>query len=248
MAGCIKRNAKSPSQVIDIKHDTFTFTGQWWTVFGNPTRHGVWLIWGNSGNGKTSFALMLCKYLCTLLKRGEKMLYNSLEEGYSNSMQNSLKIAGMLDVNGIFTMIDGENLEDFTQRLRRPKSPKVVVIDSFQYFFRNKDEYFAFTEEFARKKLIIIVSHADGRLPEGRAARKAMYDVTQKVYIEGFRALNKGRSFGDKELPWMDIWTEKAVKYWEGRDIKNVDKKSCKTKKTDNHEENQQQTDNPTTD
>ena len=70
MAGAEKRtfdrNAKGVREMLNMKYDTFPFEGKWRDAFDNPERKGVWLIWGNSSNGKTSFAMKLCKYLCSV--------------------------------------------------------------------------------------------------------------------------------------------------------------------------------------
>ena len=60
------RNAKGVRELLSMKFDVMDFKGPWYDAFGTPERRGVWIIWGNSGSGKTSFALQLCKYLCRL--------------------------------------------------------------------------------------------------------------------------------------------------------------------------------------
>ena len=44
--------AKSVSELLATKVETFPFKGEWYDAFGEPERKGVWLVWGNSGNGK----------------------------------------------------------------------------------------------------------------------------------------------------------------------------------------------------
>lgn len=124
-----ERNAKGVREMMSIKYDTFDFDGDWYQAFGRPEKRGVWLIWGQSGNGKTSFVMQLCKYLC----RFGRVAYNSLEEGASLTMQNSLKRFNMMEVNRRFLLIDAESMEQLDIRLHRQKSPDFVVIDSFQY-------------------------------------------------------------------------------------------------------------------
>mgnify|MGYP000320329112 CR=1 FL=1 len=46
-----------------MKKETLKLTGAWAEAFGEPERIGVWFIWGNSGNGKSSFVMQLCKEL-----------------------------------------------------------------------------------------------------------------------------------------------------------------------------------------
>lgn len=199
--------AKSVSELLAMKVETFPFKDEWYNAFGEPERRGVWLIWGNSGTGKTTFVVQLCKYLCQF----ERVIYNSLEEGACGTMKNTLLRCGMLDVKRRFLLLDCEPLDELSQRLMKRKSPGVVVIDSFQYTQMNYKQYIAFKERH-KDKLIIFVSHADGKFPSGRSARSVMYDATQKVYVEGYRAFSKGRFNGPKMA--IDIWPEEAFEYW----------------------------------
>lgn len=201
------RNAKGVREVLGMKYETMDFDGPWLDAFGKPERRGVWIIWGNSGTGKTTFALQLCKYLC----RFGRVAYDSLEEGACLTMQNAFRREGMMEVNKRFLLIDNENMEELSVRLKRQKSPDIVVIDSFQYTGMNYRQYIAFKERH-RRKLLIFISHADGKLPNGRAAKSLMYDASLKIYVEGFRAFSKGRFIGPKEH--YDIVPEKARTYW----------------------------------
>lgn len=201
------RNAKGVREVLGMKYETMDFDGPWLDAFGKPERRGVWIIWGNSGTGKTTFALQLCKYLC----RFGRVAYDSLEEGACLTMQNAFRREGMMEVNKRFLLIDNENMEELSIRLKRQKSPDIVVIDSFQYTGMNYRQYIAFKERH-RRKLLIFISHADGKLPNGRAAKSLMYDASLKIYVEGFRAFSKGRFIGPKEH--YDIVPEKARTYW----------------------------------
>lgn len=202
-----ERNAKGVREMMSIKYDTFDFDGDWYQAFGRPEKRGVWLIWGQSGNEKTSFVMQLCKYLC----RFGRVAYNSLEEGVSLTMQNSLKRFNMMEVNRRFLLIDAESMEQLDIRLHRQKSPDFVVIDSFQYTMMSFKQYVEFKER-NKNKLLIFISHADGKLPAGRAVRSVMYNADMKVYIESYRAFSRGRYIGPRG--YFDIWPEGARKCW----------------------------------
>lgn len=201
------RNAKGVREIMEMKYDTFPFEGEWYDAFGLPERKGVWLIWGNSANGKTSFAMKLCKYLCQF----GRVAYDSLEEGVSLTMRNTLVRYGMMDVNRRFLLIDNENMQQLSIRLKRQKSPDIVVIDSFQYTQMTYREYISFKENH-KNKLLIFISHADGRFPNGRAAKSVMYDASLKIYVEGFRAFSKGRFKGP--VGHYDIDPVEAARHW----------------------------------
>lgn len=204
------RNAKGVREMLSMKYDILDFDGEWYNAFGMPEKRGVWFIWGNSGNGKTSFVMQLCKYLC----RFGRVAYNSLEEGVGLTMQNTLKRFGMMDVNRRFLLLNAESMEQLEIRLNRQKSPEFVVIDSFQYTMMSFRQYIDFKERH-KNKLLIFISHADGKLPSGRSAKSAMYNADLKIYVEGYRAFSKGRYIGPSKC--FDIWPEEAERYWSGR-------------------------------
>lgn len=199
--------AYSPTEAVKMKKNTLKMTNAWEAAFGTPERIGVWFIWGNSGNGKTSFVMQLCKELA----RFGKVAYNSLEEGTSLSMQNTLIRYSMQDVNRRFVLLDCEPIPELSIRLAKRKSPDFVVIDSYQYTQMTYKQYLKF-KEMHRNKLIIFISHADGNNPSGRSAKSVMYDASLKIWVEGYRAFSKGRFIGP--IGYFTIWEEGADRYW----------------------------------
>lgn len=204
--GEIKR-AYSVTEIQKLYIPQIPFEGKWKAAFGQPGKTGVWLIWGNSGNGKSSFVIQLAKKLCEY----GKVAYNSLEESTSLSLQNSLKLHRMEEVNKRFLILDRESIEDLNVRLKKKKSPDVVIIDSFQYSSLTYAAYKKFKEAHP-KKLLIFISHAEGVNPEGRTARKVMYDADVKIFVHGFRAVCKGRFITEPGNAFT-IWEEGAARY-----------------------------------
>ena len=78
------KRAYSPVEILKMKKETFPFSGAWEQAFSTPETRGVWFIWGNSGNGKSSFIMQL---LSELGKYG-RIVYNSLEEGTCLTIKN----------------------------------------------------------------------------------------------------------------------------------------------------------------
>lgn len=198
------KRALYPTQLESKKMATMAFDGPWLALVGQPERSGSWLIWGNSGNGKTSFALQLAGYLT----RFGRVAYNSLEEGISESLKRSVKINGLVGIKNLI-LLDKEPLDELTERLERPKSPAIVIIDSIQYTGLNYRDYKNLRDSF-RNKLFVFVSHAQGREPAGRTARSIRYDANVKIYIEGYVAYAVSRYGGGK--PYV-IWEQGADNY-----------------------------------
>ncbi len=203
------KKALSMVDLMRKNREVYAFEGALQEAFGQPEQNGVWFIWGRSGNGKTSFVLQLCKELT----RYGKVAYDSLEEGDSLTMQNALMRVGMGDVGRRFILLN-ESLKELDTRLKRRRSPDIVVVDSFQYAHIDLKQYEEFIDQH-KNKLIIFVSQADGLKPWGRTAQSAMYSASLKIWVEGYRAISKGRYRGN--LGYYTIWAEKAEEYWSAK-------------------------------
>ncbi len=186
-------------------YNDMAFEGKWLDAIGEPEMCGVWIIWGNSGNGKTSFALQLAKYLTQF----GKVAYNSLEEGTGKSMKMAIDRTKMYEVSKQFMLIS-EDMPEMSKRLRKHKSPKIVIIDSFQFTGLTKPEYKQLKKEHSNK-LLIFISHAEGKQPEGRPAKFVRYDAPVKIRIEGYKAFTMSRYGGGTDYI---IWNEGAANYW----------------------------------
>lgn len=201
------KKALNVEQILRIKHDVVDLPGIWKDVTGPICRHGVVFVWGNSGNGKTSVVLDLCRQLAEY----GKVLYCPLEEGDSMSFQEALMRAGMAGCGNRFKVLIKTNVEELDVALSRQRSPEFVVIDSLQYIQMSYKRYLEFKKKHDNK-LLIFVSHADGKQAAGRAARSVMYDADLKIWVEGYTAFSKGRFIGNTGKGV--IWQEGADRYW----------------------------------
>lgn len=200
----------SARQVLSVRNASITLGGEWGRCVGTMNRHGVVFFWGQSGNGKTTAVVSFSRELT----RWGRVLYLPLEEGLGLSFQNTLVRTGAVDCGRRFQVLEKCTLEELDGRLSRPKSPEFVVVDSFQYMRVGYREYLTFKERHP-DKLLVFVSHADGRQPAGRAARSVMYDADLKIWVEGYKAFSKGRFIGpDAEAV---IWAKGADEYWGGK-------------------------------
>ncbi|MBE6245568.1 MAG: ATP-binding protein [Bacteroidales bacterium] len=202
--------ALSIYQVLSSRHDTLNFDGEWLEAIGNPAACGSWIIWGQSFNGKTAFAMQLAKYLC----RFGKVLYNSMEEGVGRSIQVAIERTGMDSVARRFNLLDSEDIDELMLRLSQRKHPKVVIMDSIQYSGINYAQYKEIKKKF-NDILWIWISQAEGRLPEGRLANRVRYDAMVKIRVEGYRAYINSRFKADYQgKNYITVWEEGARRYW----------------------------------
>lgn len=201
------KKAISVNELLSMRMETLPLEGAWRDAFGEPERHGVWFVWGGSGSGKTTFVLQLCKELC----RFGRVAYDSLEEGACKTMQDAFIRTGMQDVARRLVLLDCEDMASLSARLKKRRSPDFVVIDSLQYTGMNYSD-FKRLKEAHRDKLLIFISRARGTLPSTRVGVSVMYDAGLKIWVEGYRAFSKGRTFGEKG--YYTVWPERAKKYW----------------------------------
>ena len=106
------------------KYKTIDLSPQWTDHLGKVERSGSLLIYGDSGHGKTTYALQLMKELC----QKEKVLYNSLEECGSLSLIENLDRYGLKQHRKRYT-VQKEYVDKMMLRLDRPQQPKIVFID-----------------------------------------------------------------------------------------------------------------------
>lgn len=203
-----RKRSASAAEIIDSSIDGVGFDGEWLNLVGDPQLTGCWIIWGESVNGKTSFALQLAKYFT---KFG-KVDYNSMEEGFSLSLKTALKRANMKLCGAKFQVLDKLTIDELKERLRQKRSAKVVFIDSVQYSGLNKITAKELANEFPNK-LFVYISHAAGKMPDGRVANAIRYDANVKIRVEGYRAMIQSRYGGAKDQ-FYTVWEKGAFDYW----------------------------------
>lgn len=202
--------------------------------FGKLTMNFIMIVWGQSANGKSSFMM---DFLKAIMVYG-KVLYVALEEGFEATTQmNALRQLTEEDHSGKIEFADHEmNYDELVKKLKKKKSPKFIVIDSVQYWDVTYDKYKKLKEMFP-KKTFIFLSHASGKIPDGKTADKIRYDAGVKVRIEGFVAFVACRYGGNN--PYV-IWEEGAKRYW-GKSYKKVTaalpREKIKTITNKNHHE-----------
>ena len=199
------KRALSVNNILTAKYNTLPFDGEWQKAVGNPELTGSWVIYGPPKNGKTSFAFMLAKYL-TQFKR---VVYDSVEEGGSRTIQMQTERHNMLDVSGRFTILDKEDIDELKARLDRHKSPDVIFIDSVQFLDMKFSQYKELKARYPQK-LFVYISHVNGTQPEGQVAKRIWRDANVIFRIEGYRAFPTSRYGGGEHI---DIWKERAEAY-----------------------------------
>lgn len=200
------KRAYSVDNVLNAKFKGIDLTGKWRQVIGIPEMGKSWMAWGNSGSGKTTLLMQMAKMLSSF----DIVLYDSIEEGLSKSIQNAYGRAGLITGDPV-RLID-DKFPDLVNRLRRKRSPRIVFIDSIQYTKMRWSDYLEFCEEFDTT-LKIWIGHANGKEPKGELADRIRYDSSVRIFTEGYRAFITSR-YNEAGKSTMDIWPEGASQYW----------------------------------
>lgn len=170
------------------------FENEFLEVFGQPQNRGVWFVYGTSGSGKSTFIMQLAKEFA----KHYKTLYDPLEEETDDSdFIDRVTLVNMQDVASNFHA-QQYDLEELNEYLNKRDSAKVAIIDSATYFFKNWSEYLEFKRRWEKKKIIIIIGHAEGKNPRTELEKSIKYNAKMKVFVSGYLALNQGRTFGTK--------------------------------------------------
>lgn len=201
--------AYSPSDVENLRIPEIPFSGEWERAFGRPSLFERWFIDGESASGKSTFVMLLGKKLCEY----KKVVYVSLEEGVNLSFKRRMKRLHMDEVNRRFIVLVGETLEQLAERLKKPKSPHFVIIDSVQYTGLNFAKIKALLlDQFPRKSFIFVSQNYKGE-PKGKTANDLKYDAGVKISTRGYRAYCTGR-YIDDAAAYFTIWEEGAYRYY----------------------------------
>lgn len=207
--------AISNINVLAARFEVAEFSGEWLASFGRPELRGTWIVWGGSGSGKTTFTLMLCKYLTNF----GRVAYDSLEQGLSLSLQKAWERVNMAEAGSNIILLDKEELPELRERLSKRKSPDIIVIDSVQYLDGFNVRALKKLKKDYPDKLFIFISQADKaeKDPDGTIAKKVRYDAEIKIKVQGYKAFVTTRyedaERGEGGADFV-IWDQGAKEYW----------------------------------
>ncbi|WP_146028584.1 hypothetical protein [Chryseobacterium scophthalmum] len=198
----------SVEEIESTQFKVMEFIGKWLESFGRPEARGVWIIYGESFHGKSTFMMQLARYLTEFVKN--KVLINSLEEGKSESLKLNIKRAELSTVAKKILLGNKVPMERVLSRVDAQRSPEIIINDSIQYTDLNRKTYDRLRKDY-NSKLWIFISQADGKIPRGALAKHVRFDADVKIRVEGYKAFVESRYGGGAEFI---IDPERAAKYW----------------------------------
>ena len=200
--------AYNPREVSQKKYEVIKWNGQWRESFGRPAMNETWFISGASAQGKSSFVMQLAKKFCEY----GKTLYVSAEEGIRQSFQRRLEMFEMNSVGRKLSIIEDPDINLLKERLSKPKSPRFVIIDSFQMANWTYQDAMELIEKFNKKSFIFISQEYKSR-PMGADAVRLRYAAGVKIRVSGFMALCSGREKETAGGGGFVVWDEGAIRY-----------------------------------
>ena len=203
------KRAYSPKEIAAKKWVTLPWGEKWSKPFGEPADNASWFVSGASASGKSSFVMQLAKELC---KYGP-VLYMSYEEGVNQSFQRRMDYLGMDEVQGRFRVVTDDSYDELVERLRKPKSPKFVIVDSFQVAVDDAGFSYEKAVELMKrfpKKCFIYISQEDKSQPTGKPACRLRYICDMKVRVIGYKAYCQGRAIGEAGAYYV-VWKEGLI-------------------------------------
>ena len=218
----------SAKEVVGKKYTTLhdlpgahgrSLSEEWQAAIGVPSVGFSMLVWGPSGNGKTTFVMKLCKEL----NRFGQVYYNSVEQGQGVSLQQVLKQCQMEDCEHHPFMIgDRDTFEEMVEKLsvKRQKT-RFAVIDSLQYIELTVERFKLLQEKLPHISFIIISHATSDNQPAGAHARTIRFMAEIKTKVLKGVAISDSR-FG-ATVPYQ-------VMPWLNKDVTDVPHKGAKAK------------------
>ena len=180
----------SINNIYSKKFKTFVFDGIWNSIFGNPEKCGIWIIWGSEKHGKTWFALMLADYLSTF----ENVLYISAEEGTSKEFVDACKRAKLSHTNKKLKIEEYISIDELNEKISKRKSAKIIILDNMTiYADEFKGGALRNLKMKHEDKLFIFLAHEERKEPYTAAAKLAKKLAKVIMYVEGLRVTVSGR-------------------------------------------------------
>ena len=199
------KRSYTPKDIAAKRWVTLPWGEKWSKPFGEPADNASWFISGASASGKSSFVMQLGKELC---KYG-LVLYLSYEEGVNQSFQRRMDYLKMDEVQGRFRVVTDDTYEELVARLRKPKSPKFIIVDSFQVSEWSYAQALELIRRFPRK-CFIFISQETKSAPMGSDAIRLRYICDMKVRVMGYKAYCQGRAIGEAGSYYV-VWKEGLI-------------------------------------
>lgn len=199
--------------LLNKKFKTYKFDGIWKKVLGEQERGGIWVIYGNEKNGKTTLALLLSEYLTKF----DNLNYVSAEEGTGFTFQQNLARAKIDFKNTKIKFYDYLEIEEIDKMLTKRQNARIMVFDNATAYVDDlKTAVLRRLKRDYPDVLFIIMAHMEKNEPTTAMAKLAKKLCNVYFRIEGLTAFVGGRCPGGT----ITI-NEQTAMLFHGSEIKN---------------------------
>lgn len=199
--------------LLNKKFKTYKFDGIWAEVLGEQERGGIWVIYGNEKNGKTTLALLLSEYLTKF----DNLNYVSAEEGTGFTFQQNLSRAKIDFKNTKIKFYDYLEIEEIDKMLTKRQNARIIVLDNATAYVDDlKTAVLRRLKRDYPDVLFIIMAHMEKNEPTTAMAKLAKKLCNVYFRIEGLTAFVGGRCPGGS----ITI-NEQTAMLFHGSEIKN---------------------------
>jgi hypothetical protein len=172
------------------------------------------IFFGHSGNGKSNCTALFLMALLRALKC--KAHYVAYEEGHGATMQEMLihRHKMLEELGNVLQVTDHMTFLELKAAMAKRKSAKIWIIDSIQAASFTAEQCAELKRLFVlskKRKILIYVSWAEGKVPHGAPAKSVEYYANIKVHVVNLIAFIRSRYGGNKNFV---IWREGAMKLW----------------------------------
>ena len=168
------------------------------------------IFYGDSGNGKTNLVIQV---LAELIEKLDcKAEYVSYEEGHGRTMQQAMiERHNLLQrIGNRVSITDHLTYDELRAKMAKKHSAKIWIIDSVQASGLNYAQIKELKRQFVlsrKRKILIYISWAEGKKPQGAVARDCEYYANIKVRVHLYVGFLKSRFGGN--LPYV-AWPKGA--------------------------------------
>lgn len=197
-------------ELLNKKFKMAEFEKELTNIIGQAPINFRMMVWGDSGNGKSTLVATIVRLLCN----HGKLYYNSTEEGESKSLQDLAIRTNLKDIRkGQLIFAERDTFEEMVARLERNRA-KFAALDSVQDANFTKPQFDVMRYKFKNKGLMFI-SWAEGKHPKGEHAKAIRYLCDIKIYV------SKGIAYIDSRYGYTEPYKIPYVyeKFRKGRKI-----------------------------
>lgn len=173
----------SAKELSEKQFNLIQLKGIWAEFIGQPEFGFSLSIYGLPGQGKSTFAILLAKYLT---ENHGKVLFNSSEEKHSKTLQN--KLLRLNAVNDLILISSNSTAAELREQIKNRPSP-FVIIDSVDHMKASAEDIENLKKEFSKVSFILI--HQSTKDGKQKGSNEFTHNADIVVRVENGKAITE---------------------------------------------------------